>query len=320
MYVMALAGVFVVMIEAAITATSRFGLPFFYLYGMGDFLAGLALTATCIARGELSRLSRRCWKWVLLRGVFGASVFSLTLMAVSVGASIGDTNALSCISIVMSALLGRAFLGEALRPLHGLALPMCVVGAVLISKPEFLFGGNSMNRAPWLGYALALGAGVASGGAFIAARRAHDISPLVMTASVMLMEGAASVVLPLAGVVNELPLQSLLAAPLKSTVALIAFMALTFFLSGTMTLGAQLCPAALSSTIIAATSMALGYAFEFLLHHDAPELVTTSGAALMLSAVALMAFARWLYQPAVEVSESKTAQDDASKASEQSSV
>merc|ERR1712194_526144 len=173
-------------------------------------------------------------------GVFGASVFSLTLMAVSVGASIGDTNALSCISIVMSALLGRAFLGEALRPLHGLALHMCVVGAVLISKPEFLFGGNSMNRAPWLGYAFALGAGVASGGTFIAARRAHDISPLVMTASVMVIEGGTSFVLPPAGVVDELPLQSVLAAPLRAALALIVFMALNLVASGTLSLGAQL--------------------------------------------------------------------------------
>jgi drug/metabolite transporter (DMT)-like permease len=315
-----LAGASVAIIEAASTATSRFGLPFYHLYGMGSFLVGLALTTTCAARGELSRLSWRCWKWALLRGVFGTSVFLLTLMAVSFGASLGDVNALSCINIVMSALLGRAFLGEALRPLHGLALLMSVVGAVLISKPEFLFGNDSMNRAPLLGYATALGAGVASGGIFIAARRACDISPLVMTASVMVMEGATSFVLPLAGVVNELPLQSLFAAPLRSIVALVALMALTLFASGTITLGAQLCPAALSSTIFSATSMALGYAFEFLLHHHAPELLTTSGAALMLSAVALMAFARWLYHPAVEVSVSQTARDDVSQASEQSSV
>jgi len=58
----------------------------------------------------------------------------------------------------------------------------------------------------------------------------------------------------------------------------------------------------------------------------------TSGAALMLSAVALMAFARWLYHPAgvdgvrrvdgvrPEVSKSEAAHDDASQASEQLSV
>jgi drug/metabolite transporter (DMT)-like permease len=244
----------------------------------------------------------------------------LTLMAVSFGASLGDVNALSCINVVMSALLGRAFLGEALRPLHSLALLMSVVGAVLISKPEFLFGGASMSRTPLLGYATALGAGVASGGTFIAARRAHDISPLVMTASVMVIEGGTSFVVPLAGVVDELPLQSLLAAPLRTIVALIVFMALSMFGSGTLSLGAQLCPAALSSTIFSATSMMLGYAFQFLLHRQVPELVTASGAALMLSAVALMAFARWLYHPAVEVSVSQTARDDVSQASEQSSV
>jgi drug/metabolite transporter (DMT)-like permease len=254
----------------------------------------------------------------LLRGVFGSSAFALTLLAVWFGASMGDVNALCCINIVMSALLGRAFLGEVLRPLHGLSLLMSVAGAVLISKPEFLFGDDSMNRAPLLGYATALGAGVASGGIFIAARRACDISPLVMTASVMVIEGAASFVLPLAGVVDEQPLQQM--APLRATIALVAFMALSMFGIGTLSIGAQLCPAALSSTIFSATSMALGYAFEFLLHHHAPELVTTSGAALMLSAVALMAFARWLYHPAVEVFESQAAHDDASKATEQFSV
>jgi drug/metabolite transporter (DMT)-like permease len=313
MYVVALAGAVVTMIEAATTATSSFGLPFFYLYGMGSFLAGLALTATCIARGELSRLSGRCWGWVLLRSIFGASSLILTLMAVSFGASMGDVNALSSINVVMCALLGRIFLGEVLRPLHGLAMLMSVVGAVLISKPEFLFGGDSMNRAPLLGYAAALGAGVASGGIFITGRRANDISPLVITASVTIMDGAASFVLPLAGAVNELPLQCLFAAPLRSAVALIALMALAFFASGFTTLGSQLCPAALSSTIYLATSLALGYAFEFLLHNRAPELVETSGAALMLSAVALMAFARWLYQPAGEVSECEAAHQNSSR-------
>merc|ERR1712060_897158 len=134
------------------------------------------------------------------------------------------------------------------------------------------------------------------------------------------IEGAASFVLPLAGVVDELPLQSLLASPLRATIALVAFMALSMFGSGTLSIGAQLCPAALSSTIFSATSMALGYAFQFLLHRQVPELVTASGAALMLSAVALMAFARWLYHPAVEASVSQTARDDVSQASEQSSV
>jgi len=55
--------------------------------------------------------------------------------------------------------------------------------------------------------------------------------------------------------------------------------------------GSVLCPAAVSATVYTAASMVFGYLVQTLLFGMVPSVVTLIGAALMLSAVALMAFA-----------------------------
>merc|ERR1711971_1291847 len=204
------------LIMASSTTTKNFGLPFFYLYGIASLLGGTALAVISIARGDFSELPMCSWKWIVLRGVFGASVFTLMLLAVAFGAPLGDTSALSCVNIVMSALMGRLFLGESLHALHGVALCSSVAGAVLVSQPESLFGdGYAQARVPWVGYIMAIGAGFTSGGTFIAARKAQNINPVIMTTSVMIMEGLLCFVLPLCGVAKEVQIEILLVDPLK---------------------------------------------------------------------------------------------------------
>merc|ERR1712232_1349731 len=107
-----------------------------------------------------------------------------------------------------------AFLGEPLTLPHVLALVSSLVGAVLISKPEALFGANSSARnLAWFGHALALASGLSSGGLFIASRKSQGISPLVMSFSVSLQEGLSLWLVTSIGLVEDGPLEPLLETP-----------------------------------------------------------------------------------------------------------
>jgi drug/metabolite transporter (DMT)-like permease len=150
---------------------------------------------------------------------------------------------------------------------------------------------------PWIGYGMALSAGFTSGGTFIAARKAHDINPSIMTTFVMIMEAPLCFILPLCGIAKELPIDIVLLVPYKAAVGMVFFLVISVSASGAMTLGSQLCPAAASSTIFASTSMGLSYVLQTVLYQKAPQLLTIIGAGLMLCGVALMALARYLYNP-----------------------
>jgi len=284
------------MVTASTIVKDRFHLPYYYLMGTANIAVGAGLAIASAVTGDLQRLAARGWKWVILRGAFGMACYALALLAVAYGSPLGDASALQSINVVMSALLGRAFLGESLRALHIATLCMSVVGAWLVSKPESLFGGHA-SGAPWLGYGFALSSGFVSGALFIASRKSQGISPLVMTSSVTLQEGAIHFVLAWCGTVKEMPMTRMLETPVQSIAMFMVFLFLVMLASGSMSVGSQMCPAAMSSTIFTCTSMSLSFAAQTLLHSEPPELLTVMGAALMLSAVSLMAFARWYYSP-----------------------
>merc|ERR1712190_266922 len=81
------------------------------------------------------------------------------------------------------------------------------------SKPQALFGAPEAASTAWLGYVLALAAGTASGGTFIAARKSKDVNPLVMTTCVCLLEGTTMWFIFLAGIAKDPPLSTISQAP-----------------------------------------------------------------------------------------------------------
>jgi multidrug transporter EmrE-like cation transporter len=167
---------------------------------------------------------------------------------------------------------------------------------VLISKPGFLLGTDEkQGRVAWLGYILALGAGISSGGCFIAARKSQEISPWLLTCSVTAQEGLALLLLSMTGIMSESFSQMIQEASYEFAGIFVAMLALVCFACATLSGGAQMCPAAVSSSIFTSTSMLLGYLSQLLMHHDAPDGLTMVGVSLMLMGVVLMALARWRY-------------------------
>eukprot|EP00425_Heterocapsa_triquetra_P039477 CAMPEP_0195066330 /NCGR_PEP_ID=MMETSP0448-20130528/11712_1 /TAXON_ID=66468 /ORGANISM="Heterocapsa triquestra, Strain CCMP 448" /LENGTH=422 /DNA_ID=CAMNT_0040097565 /DNA_START=69 /DNA_END=1338 /DNA_ORIENTATION=- len=299
MCIMAICGALLAMMVALSQVAESFGQSFFLLYGTANLIVGAGLWSICWARGDLASMPRRCWKWVAVRGLCGASVCMLDLMSVTFGAPLGDKSALMSINVVVSALIGRAVLGEQLRFLHGVGLTLSVVGAVTIAKPTALLGLEEVpGGVPWLGYGMALLAGFVAGGTFIAARKAQDINPMVLTAAVSTMEGIAAWIVPHCGLVDGPPMRNMFENPVEATLLLLVLLVLGLTSSGSLSVGAQLCPAAASSTILMATSMTVSYVAQATIQHEAPNVLSLTAAGLTMAGVSVMAFARWLYSPA----------------------
>jgi len=269
-------------------------IPYYRLSGSAEIVMAAVLMIAILIKGELARVQAHEWKWIVLRGAFGSATAILAWAAVAEGAPVGDASSLGSVNVVVAALLGRAFLGEPLSLFHILALVCSLVGAVLVSKPEAIMGttGSNVNTA-WFGHALALASGLSSGGLFIASRKSQGISPLVMSFSVSLQEGVSLWVVTSIGLVEDGPLEPLLASPAHGMGLFLSFFLLLAVCVYTISLGSQLCPAAASSTIFTSVSMVLGYVAQSMIHHQHPDAFTKVGAALMLVAVALIALARW---------------------------
>jgi drug/metabolite transporter (DMT)-like permease len=295
MTLMAFAGLGLALLVILDSVVKRHGFPYAALFGSASICLGLVLACFTWSKGLLAKLTSRQWMWVVMRGTFGSSTYVLTLLAVITGAPLGDASALQSTNVVAAAVLGRAFLGETLRALHVCALGFSMVGAVIISRPQALFGAPTTGGTAWLGCALALAAGAASGGSFIAARKSQDVSPLIMTTSVCFQEGLSMCLLFALGLVRDPPLSAIYEAPWSAAIVFAALVLAIALASCTLSAGAQMCPAALASTVFTSMNMSLCFAAQALLDDEVLDALSLLGAGLLLLGVALMALARSWY-------------------------
>lgn len=295
MLAMAVAGAGASICMTLCSLVQEWQIPYYRLSGAAEIVMAAGLAIVILKNDELSKVQAHEWKWIVMRGAFGSATAVFAWAAVAEGAPVGDASSLGSVNVVVAALLGRAFLGEPLSLFHILALLCSIAGTVLVTKPEAIMGtttGAAVNTA-WFGHALALASGLSSGGLFIASRKSQGISPLVMSFSVSLQEGLSLWLVTSIGLVEDGPLEPLLADPAKGLGLFLSFALLLGVCIYTISLGSQLCPAAASSTIFTSVSMVLGYVAQSIIHHQHPDELTKVGAALMLFAVALIALARW---------------------------
>jgi len=296
MGLMSLGGLSNALVVMAHDVMDRFGLPYFPVMGTACLTWGLFVLAMIGPSGALSKLTQRQRKWAVIRGLFGALTLTLQVLSNVAGAPLGDASTLFSINVVVAALLGRIFLGEPLKALHICALLSSTVGAVLVSKPQALFGASEEAEAPHgqpvLGYALALLAGVASGGIFIAARKAQGINPSVLMFSVSINDGASFWVLYLSGVLEPVSLSPFLVEPGLAALAFLALFVLFMLLCSTVSAGGQLCPAVVSATLYTSVGMTASFVGQTVLKQEYPNRASLVGAGFMLLGVALMALAR----------------------------
>lgn len=234
--------------------------------------------------------------WLAFRGFFGALSTFFQLLAVRCGTAPGDIAALASVNTVFAAVFGRIVLGESLLLLQGIALVCSATGSVLISRPRFLFGAHAADTAEegtvWIGFIMAVAAGMAQAWVAISARKANKCPVLVLSLSPAFFLMAMFMLLPATPLVSESSMDRLLEAPGTTTLFVALFLVMQIGAVGSNSAGASWCPAAVSATTSTCSKMVSGYIAQALLFGKAPGALTLCGAAIMMVAVLIMALAR----------------------------
>ncbi|CAE7947625.1 NLRC5, partial [Symbiodinium sp. KB8] len=276
--------------------------PYFFLAGLCSLLIVLGLQVVMLARQGVDayHCQRKEIKWVLSRGLFGCGNNVLSVCAALAGAPMGSIGVLSSVNTVVAALLGRVVLGEPLGKLHILSVLFSMTGAVLISDPQStVSAGAETGPGAYLGYVFALLSGVSLGCMFISARKSKSASPMVLTTSAMSFRCVVCWTLACVPAANDGRLQILADSPGFAILLFAALLIVLLVCNLTSSAGSQLCPAAISATVMTATNMSTGYAADILLFHKIPSLTTILGAAMMLLAVVTVAVARLPWRSSV---------------------
>jgi len=273
----------------------NFGWPELVVQSGGQGLSALGVAIFIYARG-LGLPPKGQRRWVAACGLFMAASVVCSIMAMDVGAPLGDVSALVSINVVMAALLGRVLLGETLRGVHAVSVLCSVVGAVLIARPEAIFGRRETVDSPlgnaWVGYVLAPIGGFFDACTLICARKCQGASEWHI-AFAYYFQGfvflAALIATP--GIQPE-PFAKPMAAPMEAVGWLAAMASIDMPSMVLYSRGAMALPAALSATVDTAGRMVLGFVVDWLLFGKVLGAFTATGAALMLLGVVAMALVR----------------------------
>jgi len=266
--------------------------PFFRLMAVSSAMIVLCIAAG-IFRASLPLPSLDQAKWLVFRGMFGAATFLLQISAVRIGASPGDAAALASINTILAALFGRAFLGEQLKWVHGIAVLCSASGAVFISKPSVLFGGSETDISTrWLGFLVAAASGMTQAFVFISARKSSKSSLMFLNASPAFFCVLAFTCVPLTPFVNDSSWDPVVRSPGMAVGIVAAFFLIQFGAMTTNSAASTWCPAAISATVNTGSKMVSSYVAQAILFDKAPDLISLFGASLMLCAVLIMAVAR----------------------------
>eukprot|EP00746_Dinoflagellata_sp_MGD_P157852 gnl/MRDRNA2_/MRDRNA2_86332_c0_seq2.p1 gnl/MRDRNA2_/MRDRNA2_86332_c0~~gnl/MRDRNA2_/MRDRNA2_86332_c0_seq2.p1 ORF type:complete len:438 (-),score=46.09 gnl/MRDRNA2_/MRDRNA2_86332_c0_seq2:324-1514(-) len=258
------------------------GLPHFRVLGFADLLASSIWIIVSIKMKVMLPKPRE-WKWVLLRGLMGATTTVLLILASHMGTPLGDIGALTSVNSVFAALLGRMFLQEPVHARHFLAIILSLVGATLISRPGFIFG--SQNSSNLVGSLFALGSGIGTACIFVLTRKAASIPTSFLCMSISLHNGLVLLFIPDTIIVSDLPWAAISAKRTEFIGWLWAVVAIGGVQQGTGSTGYKYCPAALSAAVDTAMKMVSGYAMDTIIFNMQPEPLTLIGSFLMLGSV-----------------------------------
>eukprot|EP00929_Paragymnodinium_shiwhaense_P069017 TRINITY_DN34826_c0_g1_i1.p1 TRINITY_DN34826_c0_g1~~TRINITY_DN34826_c0_g1_i1.p1 ORF type:complete len:382 (-),score=40.51 TRINITY_DN34826_c0_g1_i1:46-1191(-) len=267
------------------------GLPYYQLLSMSSAIScGIFAVLAGLCQAPLP--DRKSLKWVLMRGIASAGMLGSMIAAVQLGAPTGDVAAVSSVNTVFAALLGRAFLGEPLQLSHIVAVLCCIGGGVLISKPEILFG-SSVGGVPAVAYLMAVSSGFWQAMIAISARKASKTSPWFLNICATVVGAVGFGVLPFTPLTDEPALSVLVQRNLDlGALGVVGNTIMFVVVIGASTLAAIMCPAAITATVSVSSRITSGYVADVLIFGVSLDILSCCGAALMLTAVLVMASAR----------------------------
>ncbi|CAJ1355554.1 unnamed protein product [Effrenium voratum] len=179
-------------------------------------------------------------------------------------------------------------MGEHFGWMHLLSVTLFVVGAVLAADPEQAVASVGSNL---LGSCLALASGVCSASAYIVGRKLKEVNPAFLTISNMFHTWIFCWAMCFVPRVPSGSLRSMEGAHLQGMLLLLGLPAIMHFDTFFGAIASQKCSAAVSTTIITASNMLLGYGLDYVLYKHLLKLSTLVGATLIFLAVVAMLLA-----------------------------
>jgi len=294
MGVMVLSSLLLTASESTVSLMENMHLPSLTLTGI-CFGIDFCFVLTWILAKGVQPPQPKEWKYVFGASLLMTLAVGSLLLAVKLGTPIGDISALASINVVLAAFFGRFFLGEKLHSVHFVAAGCSIVGALLISKPSFIFGGGpdaGDKPLAWIGYVFAPLSGFFDACILVFSRRAPD-APAVYTATLYYCQICAFLaILPLTPLIESESLDVLMVDPGITMGWVAVFCALDMPAMWMFMYAAKICPAAVSATIDIGTRMVSGYFVQVVFFGGKLQVMTITGAALMLVGVAAMACVR----------------------------
>lgn len=280
---------------AGLMQTSRAALaeewPFYRMQVVAVLVIGLLIAGHLTVNVLLGRAALPKWnmaRWVVGRAVCTAGASLLSLVAVRLGAPIGDVASLGSVNTVAAALLGRLFLGEALERAHVVGLACSIAGATLIG----VSGLERLDGRAFLGYPLAVLAGFAQALQFVFARKSRGVPAQLLSVVGSFVLSSMSAVLVATNMVEDYTFESASEAPWQAVQWLATLGALLLISTSSTSTGGQMCPAAVSATLSTGAGMVSGYAVQALFFAAPVGWLSLLGASLMLASMLFMASSR----------------------------
>eukprot|EP00927_Polykrikos_kofoidii_P038606 TRINITY_DN33019_c0_g1_i1.p1 TRINITY_DN33019_c0_g1~~TRINITY_DN33019_c0_g1_i1.p1 ORF type:complete len:398 (+),score=44.77 TRINITY_DN33019_c0_g1_i1:64-1257(+) len=230
-------------------------------------------------------------KAALLGATLSALSFASAIVAVELGTPLGDFSSLNSAATAFACLLGYFILGEKLSALRMASVVACFGGALLVARPQFLFGNHGVDQTTgdtlWIGHLASLGSGCLDA-AFFVSFRFGAASPNPTAGALSVNAAVAVVSIVFASVRGEPFVSQVGAAPLQYLGLSGALTAIVAIQSACMVYGAEACPAAVSSVLDIGTRIVLGFLSQVLLFGIPPQPISLCGAALMILGVMLI--------------------------------
>jgi drug/metabolite transporter (DMT)-like permease len=231
-------------------------------------------------------------KWILLRGLIGATAFILAYHSISC-LPLGDATLLFSLYPIVATFVARAALKEKVPPATLWALLVTVAGVVLLCRPSFLFGpahhlaasaashveGDPL-RSRSVGITCALAAGFLIGLLF----PIYRIAAAVNTLHFMLAHSAANVVLAL--LAAALPGQGMSLPSGRVVAFTLGQGLLSTAAQFCMTLGSKRLPSARAS-VVTTSEILWAYCLQVAVFRATPDPLAAVGAALVVLALLL---------------------------------
>mmetsp|Transcript_69471 Transcript_69471/g.151202 ORF Transcript_69471/g.151202 Transcript_69471/m.151202 type:complete len:343 (+) Transcript_69471:113-1141(+) len=234
-------------------------------------------TSICLKNG-LRPFGRSGERGVLvLRGVAGFLFMASYYAALQI-LPLSDAVVIAYTSPVITAIAAVILLGEKMSPLDVIGSLLCMVGVVLVAKPSFVmqFFGEEVEELPFNGVMGALGAALFSTSVYILLRFAKKIEPMVAT-NYFAMIGI--VLSPMAGYAAE---EKFVIPTGLEWLLLVLLAVLSVVGQNLMNIGLALETAG-KATAMNYTQVVFSYAYQLVLLHEASDMQSVIGAALIAS-------------------------------------